>query len=150
MQPKKPAHYIMSITTRRKKTSFHTYVAPRSLTWNLLQRCPPGRQVYIPAITPANPAEICVRKILFLFHTLCIFSYETSTHVPIKLGTHKEFIKGLIKAYLYTNFSWNLKDYSHKIRSKICHAYKVNCLKEWVKTWHVHRVTIPFYGLKWF
>jgi len=39
-----------------------------------------------------------------------------------------------------------------KIRSKVCHTYKVNCLKEWVKTWHVTGVTIikvPFFcGLK--
>jgi len=49
---------------------FHTYVALRSLTSiqpNLLQRCLPGRQVYIPnlkQITPAN-AKIQVRKISF-------------------------------------------------------------------------------------
>jgi len=63
-------------------------------------------------------------------------------HVPIelKLGTHK------VKAHLCTNFDWNpmkiygvMKDYPHKIRSKVCHAYRVNCLQE---IWHVDGVTI--------
>jgi len=35
-----------------------------------------------------------------------------------------------------------MKDYSHKIRSKICRAYRVNRLKKWAEIWHVVGVTI--------
>jgi len=33
-------------------------------------------------------------------------------------------------------------DFSCKKMSKVCHAYRVNRLKELVKTWHVDGVTI--------
>jgi len=41
--------------------------------------------------------------------------------------------------------------FSHKRRSKVFHAYRVNCWKEFVETWHVDGITIvevPFCGLK--
>jgi len=64
-----------------------------------------------------------------------IFGYKTRTHVPIelKLGTHK----GLVKVHHCTNFGWG-----RKIRSKVCHAYRVNRLQESVEIWHVDEVTI--------
>jgi len=42
-------------------------------------------------------------------------------------------------------------DFSHKKRSKVCHADRVNRWKELDETWHVGGVIIvevPFYGLK--
>jgi len=90
------------------------------------------------------------------FRILCIFGRNLRTHTPIKLnlGTRK----GLIKAHLHTNFGWNpikiygvMTSFSHKKRSKVCHAYRVNCLKELDETWHVGGVTfigVPFCGLK--
>ena len=74
--------------------------------------------------------------------------------VGLKFGT----LKGLIKANLSTKFGRNLMnihrvltDYSHKIRSKVCHAHRVNRLKELAENCYVDGVTIvgvPFCGLK--
>jgi len=58
------------------KLDFHTYVAPRSLTQmqpNLLQRCPPGRQVYIPNLMQIAPAVLFKRPKFHL--NFFIFSY---------------------------------------------------------------------------
>ena len=56
--------------------------------------------------------------------------------IGLKFGT----LKGLIKADLCTNFSRNpmtihgvMTDYLRKIRSKVCHAYRVNPLEESVE-----------------
>ena len=74
--------------------------------------------------------------------------------IGLKFGT----LKGLIKADLRTNFGRNpmnihgvITDYLHKIRSKVCHAYRVNPLEESVENWYVDGATIvgvPFCGLK--
>ena len=69
------------------------------------------------------------------FCTLCKIRRKTRMHVPIGLqfGT----LEGLIKADLSTNFGRNpmdihgvMIDYAHKKRSKVCHAHRVNTLKE--------------------
>ena len=56
--------------------------------------------------------------------------------IGLKFGT----LKGLIKADLRTNFGKNpmnihgvMTDYLCKIRSKVCHAYRVNPLEESVE-----------------
>ena len=56
--------------------------------------------------------------------------------IGLKFGT----LKGLIKADLHTNFGRNpmnihgvMTDYFRKIRSKVCHAYRVNPLEESVE-----------------
>ena len=53
--------------------------------------------------------------------------------IGLKFGT----LKGLIKADLRTNFGRNpmniygvMTDYLHKLRTKVCHAYRVNPLEE--------------------
>ena len=76
------------------------------------------------------------------------------TPIGLKFGT----LEGLIKADFSTNFGRNpmnihrvMIDYSRKIRSKVCHAHRVNPLKEWVENCYVDGVTIvgvPFCGLK--
>ena len=55
------------------------------------------------------------------------------TRIGLKFDTHE----GLIKADLSTNFGRNLMkihgvmtDYVRKIRSKVCHTYRVNPLEE--------------------
>ena len=55
------------------------------------------------------------------------------TRIVLKFGT----LEGLIKADLSTNFGRNpmnihgvMIDYVRKIRSKVCHAYRVNALEE--------------------
>ena len=74
--------------------------------------------------------------------------------IGLKFGT----LKGLIKADLCTNFGRNpmnihgvMTDYFRKIRSKVCHAYRVNPFEESVENCYVDGATIvgvPFCGLK--
>ena len=69
------------------------------------------------------------------FHTLCKIHHKTQMHAPI--GMEFGTLKGLIKADLSNTFGRNLMnshrvltDNSHKKWSKVCHAYRVNPLKE--------------------
>ena len=74
--------------------------------------------------------------------------------IGLKFGT----LKGLIKTDLCTNFGRNpmnihgvMTDYLRKIRSKVCHAYRVNSFEESVENCYVDGATIvgvPFCGLK--
>ena len=72
------------------------------------------------------------------FRTLRKIRHKTRMRVRIglKFGT----LEGLIKADLSTSFGRNpmnihgvTTDYLRKIRSKVCHAYRVNPLKERVE-----------------
>ena len=69
------------------------------------------------------------------FRTLRKIRHKTRMRawIGLKFGTRK----GLIKADLCTNFGRNLMnihgvitDYVRKIRSKVCHAYRVNHMEE--------------------
>ena len=74
--------------------------------------------------------------------------------IGLKFGT----LKGLITADLCTNFGRNpmnsygvITDYLRKVRSKVCHAYRVNSFEESVENYYVDGATIvrvPFCGLK--
>ena len=74
--------------------------------------------------------------------------------IGLKFGT----LKGLIKADLCTNggripmnIHGVMTDYLRKIRSKVCHAYRVNSFEESVENCYVDGATIvgvPFCGLK--
>ena len=74
------------------------------------------------------------------------------------IGLKFSTLKGLIKADMCTNFGRNPKnihgvmtDYLRKIRSKVCHAYRVNSFEESVENCYVDGATIvgvPFCGLK--
>ena len=72
------------------------------------------------------------------FRTLRRIRHKTRMHarIGLKFGT----LKGLIKADLRTNFGRNpmnihgvMTDYLRKIRSKVCHAYRVNSFEESVE-----------------
>ena len=90
------------------------------------------------------------------FRTLHKIHHKTRmrARIGLKFGT----LKGLIKADLCTNFGRNpmnihgvMTDYVRKIRSKVCHAYRVNPLEESVENCYVDGATIvgvPFCGLK--
>ena len=79
---------------------------------------------------------------------------RTQAQIGLKFGT----LKGLIKADLCTNFDRNpmnihgvMTDYLRKIRSKVCHAYRVYSFEESVENCYVDGATIvgvPFCGLK--
>ena len=72
------------------------------------------------------------------FRTLRKIHHKTRMHarIGLKFGT----LKGLIKADFCTNFGRNpmnihgvMTDYLRKIRSKVCHAYRVNSFEESVE-----------------
>ena len=72
------------------------------------------------------------------FRTLRKIRHKTRMHarIGLKCGT----LKGLIKADLRTNFGRNpmnihgvMTEYVRKIRSKVCHAYRVNSFEESVE-----------------
>ena len=73
--------------------------------------------------------------------------------IGLKVGT----LKGLIKADLCTNFGRNpmnihgvMSDYLHKIRSKVCHAYRVNSFEESVENCYVDGATHRRSAFLWF
>ena len=80
------------------------------------------------------------------------------TRMRARIGLNFGALKGLIKADLCTNFGRNpmnihgvMTDYLRKIRSKVCHAYRVNSFEESVENCYVDGATIvgvPFCGLK--
>ena len=80
------------------------------------------------------------------------------TRIRARIGLKFGTLKGLIKADLCTNFGRNpmnihgvMTDYLRKIRSKVCHAYRVNSFEESVENCYVDGATIvgvPFCGLK--
>ena len=76
------------------------------------------------------------------FRTLRKIRHKTRmrARIGVKFGT----LKGLIKADLCTNFGRNpmnihgvMTDYLRKIRSKVCHAYRVNYFEESVENCYV-------------
>ena len=81
-----------------------------------------------------------------------------TTRIRARIGLKFGTLKGLIKADLCTNFGRNpmnihgvMTDYLRKIRSKVCHAYRVNSFEESVENCYVDGTTIvgvPFCGLK--
>ena len=154
-QEQASARHTVSILTERNKTWFsHLRISLTRIQPNLLQRCPPGRRLYIPNLTQIAPSvfEIRVPKVSFFFFLFFVFlhtyknRYKTRTHarIKLKLGTQNR----RIKKNLRTNFSANPKISgvkticSHKTRSICCHAYRVNHFEEWVEIWHVDGVNI--------
>ena len=72
VRPKKPAHHTMSILAGRNKTWF-SHLCSSQISYHLLQRCPPGRQVYIPNLMQIAPAVLFKRPKFHL--NFFIFSY---------------------------------------------------------------------------
>ena len=92
----------------------------------------------ITVITKIKLSNLCTTSSSFPFRTLRKIRHKTRIRVRIglKFGT----LKGLIKVDLCTNFGRNpmnihgvMTDYLRKIRSKVCHAYRVNPLEESVE-----------------
>jgi len=75
---------------------------------------------------------------------------QMRTSIEQTLGTHSK----LIKAHLSFTFGCKFTELwpiIHIKRSKVYHAYMVNCRKDLVETWHADGVTIievPFCDLK--
>ena len=88
------------------------------------------------------------------FRTLRKIRHKTRMHA--RIGLTFSTLEGLIKADLCTNFGRNpmnihgvMTDYLRKIRSKVCHAYRVNSFEESVENCYVDGATIvgvPYCG----
>ena len=68
---------------------------------------------------------------------LSLLKYLHKTRMRTRIGLKFGTLEGLIKADLSTNFGRNpmnihgvMTNYVRKIRSKVCHAYRVNPLEE--------------------
>ena len=74
--------HSVSILTGRNKTWFSHLCSSEISYPNLLQRCPPGRQVYIPNLTQIAPAvfEIQVFKVSFKFLRFFFFLFFVFSH----------------------------------------------------------------------
>ena len=75
----------------------------------------------------------------------------------VRIGLKYGTLKGLIKADLHTNSGRNpmnihgvMTNYLRKIRSKVCHAYRVNPLEESVENRYVDGATIVRVPFLWF
>ena len=171
MRSKKPARHTVSILTGRKKTQFShlcSSVIPYPIGTKFATDVPvsygslhtkfeENRYSHFWDTSEQNFVLISsFSSSTSSFRTFRKIHHKTRMRAPIglKFGT----LEGLIKANLSTNFGRNpmnihrvMTDYVRKIRLKVCHAYRVNHLEEWVENWYVDGVTIvglPFCGLK--
>ena len=152
MRPKKPARHTVSILTGRKKTQFShlcSSVIPYSIGTKFPTDVPTiygslhinfeeTRSSHFRDMSEQNFVLISSFFSSSSFRTLRKIRHKTRMRARIWLqfGT----LKGLIKADLCTNFGRNpmningvMTDYLCKIRSKVCHAYRVNTLEESVE-----------------
>ena len=147
MRPKKPARHTVSILTGRKKTQFShlcSSVIPYPIGTKFATDVPASygslhtkfEENWSSHFRDTSEQNvILISSFSSSFHTLRKFCHKTrmSTRIGLKFGT----LEGLIKADLSTNFGRNpmnihgvMTDYVRKIRSKVCHAYRVNPLEE--------------------
>ena len=155
MRPKKPACHTVSILTGRKKSQFShlcSSVIPYPIGTKFAREVPASkgslhtkfeenRSSHFRDMSGQNFVLISLffsSSTSSSFRTLCKILHKTRTRarIALKFGT----IKGLIKADLCTNFGRNpmnihgvMTDYLRKIRSKVCHAYRVNSFEESVE-----------------
>ena len=151
MRPKKPARHTVSILTGRKKTQFShlcSSVIPYPIGTKFATNVPASygslhtkfeenRSSHFRDMSEQNFILISsfFSSSSSSFRTLRKFCHKTRmrTQIGLKFGT----LEGLIKTDLSTNFGRNpmnihgvMTDYVRKIRSKVCHAHRVNPLEE--------------------
>ena len=148
MRPKKPAHRTVSILTGRKKTQFShlcSSVIPYPIATKFATDVPAsyGRlhtkfeENRYSHFRDTSEQNFVLISSFFSssFRTFCKIHHKTRMRAPLwlKFGT----LEGLIKVDLSTNVGSNpmnihgvMTDYVCKIRSKVCHAYRVNHLEE--------------------
>ena len=155
MRPKKPARHTVSILTGRKKAQFShlcNSVIPNSIGTKFSTEVPASygslhtkfeenRSSYFR--DTSEQIFVLLSSLFFSsssssFRTLRKIRHKTRmcAGIGLKFGTHK----GLIKEDLSTNLGRNpmnihgvMTDYLRKIRSKVCHAYRVNRSEESVE-----------------
>ena len=151
MRPKKPARHTVSILTGRKKTQFShlcSSVIPYPIGTKFATKVPASygslhtkfeenRSSHFQDTSEQNFVLISsfFSSYSSSFRTLYKIRHKTRMRAPI--GLKFGILEGLIKADLSTNFGRNpmdihgvMIDYSRKIRLKVCHAHRVNPLKE--------------------
>ena len=148
MRPKKPARHTVSILTGRTKTSFShlcisviTYPIGTKLATEL-----PASQGSLHSKLEENRSShfrdtSCQSFVFFLPFFFFVFSHTckncynkpTRTPIAMKFGTQKGSPKANPSIKCGTNpmnGSGVMTDYSRKIRSICCHAYRVNRFME--------------------
>ena len=149
MRPKKPARHTVSILTGRKKTQFShlcSSVIPYPIGTkfatdvlasygSLHTKFEETRSSHFRDTSEQHFVLISSFFSSTSFRTLRKIRHKTRIRAPI--GLNFGTLEGTIKADLSTNFGRNpmnihgvMTDYVHKIRSKVCHAYRVNHLEE--------------------
>ena len=148
MRPKKPARHTVSILTGRKKTQFShlcssvilyaigtKFATDVPASYGSLHTKLEEKQSSHFRDTSEQNFVLISSFFSSSFRTLRKICHKTRmrTRIGLKFGT----LEGLIKADLSTNFGRNpmnihgvMTDYVRKIRSKVCHAYRVNPLEE--------------------
>ena len=151
MRPKKPARHTVSILTGRKKTQFShlcSSVIPYPIVTKFATDVPASygslhttfEENWSSHFRDTSEQNFILISSFFSsssssFRTIRKICYKTRmrTRIGLKFGT----LEGLNKADLSTNFGRNLMnihgvitDYVRKIRSKVCHTYRVNHLEE--------------------
>ena len=157
----------VSVLTGRKKTQFShlcSSVIPYPIGTKLAREVPASRGVYTPNLKKIAPIISESEQNFVLISSFFSFSFRTlrkirsKTRMRARIGLKFGTLKGLIKADLSTNLGRNpmnihgvMTDYLRKIRSKVCHDYRVNSFEESVENCYVDGATIvgvPFCGLK--
>ena len=151
MRPKNLARHTVSILTGRKKTQFShicSSVIPYAIgtkfatnvpasDGSLHTKCEENRSSHFRDTSEQNFVLISsfFSSSSSSFRTLRKICYKT--RMPTRIGLQFGTLEEIIKADLSTNFGRNpmnihgvMTDYVRKIRSKVCHAYRVNPLEE--------------------
>ena len=165
MRPKRAGVPPVSILTGRKKTQFShlcSSVIPYPIGTKFAREVPASKgslHTKFEENLSSHFRDTSEQNFVLIsssFRTLRKIHHKTRirARIGLKFGT----LKGLIKADLCTNFDRNpmnihgvMTDYLRKIRSKVCHAYRVNSFEESVENCYVDGATIvgvPFCGLK--
>ena len=149
MRPKKPARHTVSILTGRKKTQFShlcSSVIPYPIGTKFATDVPASygslhtkfEENWSSHFRDTSEQNFVLISSFFSsssFRTLRKICHKTRmrTRIGLTFGT----LERLIKADLSTNFGRTpmnihgvMTDYVRKIRSKVCHAYRVNPLEE--------------------
>ena len=152
MRPKKPARHTVSILTGRKKTQFShlcSSVIPTPIGTKFARDVPASEGSLHTNFKEnrssrfRDTSEQNFVLISSFFSSSSFRSFRKIRHKPrirTRIGLKFRTIKGLIKADPSANLGRNpmnihgvMTDYLRKIRSKVCHAYRVNPLEESVE-----------------
>ena len=152
MRPKKPPRHTASILTGRKKSQF-SHLCSSVITYSIGTKFATdvpasygSRHTTFEENRSSHFRDTSEQNVVLIssfissstssFRTLRKIRHKTQMRAPI--GLNFGTLEGLIKADLSTNFGGRnpmdihrvMIDYSRKIRSKVCHAHRVNPLKE--------------------